>query len=594
MEKLLLIIESPGKREKITKYCKDLGIDAVVKASVGHIRELGDSGEDSRGFDINGSKVVSNWEVSKDKKKNLSAIKQEMKGRRVVLATDGDREGESIAWHLMEELKLKNPDRVVYQEITKDAIQKALANPRKLDVDLVGAALGRAHLDKMVGYSGTKRIVWALDIGAKSMGRVQSSALWLLASLELRIRAFKPEDYFTLSATYPEGFKALYRASKAGSQDTDAAVSEEQEAKESESDRITDPKIAAQIVSEAQSKPHKIVKVESQQATLNAPAPFTTSSLQQAAGALLKLAPERTMELAQVLYEQGMITYMRTDSVALSASFCEAALAYLQQTDPTNVPAKTAKHKSKDGAQEAHEAIRPTDCAMTAEKAQSLAEAPFQKLKGSGKAEAIKLYDLIWRRAIATQAAPALVAKTKVLLQSGTTNWEARGQVLTFPGYTKYWNNLSGDSVLPVVKEGQMMTSAKVQADKKRTSPPGRFSEPRLIQEMEKKGIGRPSTYASTVKTLKDRNYVQVEKGKLVVTPTGMELMAFLDAVIPDLVRPKFTAEMESQLDQIASGKLDWQTFLVDFYNQTFAPSLVKAESAIAQLKLQRKAAATK
>ena len=590
MDKLLLIIESPGKREKITKYCKDLGIDAVVKASLGHIRELANACEDDRGFDIDGTKIVSKWAVSTDKKKNLSAIRQEMKGRKVILATDGDREGESIAWHLMEELKLKNPDRVVYHEITKDAIQKALASPRKLDMHLVGAALGRAHLDKMVGYSGTKRIVWALDIGAKSMGRVQSSALWLLVSLELRIRAFKPEDYFTLSATYPEGFKALYRASKSTSEEAAGTVSEEQEAQEAESDRLTDPKVAAAIVQEAQSHPHKVIKLERQQAILNAPAPFTTSSLQQAAGALLKLAPERTMELAQVLYEQGLITYMRTDSVNLAETFCSAALAFLQKTDPKNVPEKTAKHKSKDGAQEAHEAVRPTDPAMTPEKAQSVADAPFAKLKGQGKAEALKLYDLIWRRAIATQTAPARVDKTKVLLQSGTTHWEARGQILTFPGYTLYWNNLSSDAVLPVLTEGQVMASAKLQADKKRTSPPSRFSEPRLIQEMEKKGIGRPSTYASTIKTLKDRNYVQVDKGKLVVTPMGMELMAFLDTVIPNLVRPKFTAEMESQLDQIASGKLNWQTFLVDFYTKTFAPALSQAEAAIVQLKQKRKA----
>src|SRR5579883_3231494 len=304
MDKLLLIIESPGKREKITKYCKELGIDAVVRASLGHIRELANAGEDDRGFDIDGTKVVSKWEVSTDKKKNLAAIRQEMKGRRVILATDGDREGESIAWHLMEELKLKNPDRVVYQEITKDAIQRALASPRKLDMGLVGAALGRAHLDKLVGYSGTKRVVWPLDIGAKSMGRVQSAALWLLVSLELRIRAFKPEDYFSLSVAYPEGFKALYRASKSGSTDeTTGAVAEEQEQTEAESDRITDPKVAAQIVAIAQSTPHQVIKVDRQAAALTAPAPFTTSSLQQSAGALLKLAPERTMELAQVLYE---------------------------------------------------------------------------------------------------------------------------------------------------------------------------------------------------------------------------------------------------------------------------------------------------
>jgi len=576
-EGLLLIIESPGKLKKITQYCKELGYDAVVKASMGHIRELFSTGEDGWGFAIDGNKITSDWSVTASKKKNVADIKSQAKGRRVILATDGDREGESIAWHLAQVLKLKNPDRITYAEITKPALKAALDKPRKLDDGLVGAALGRAHLDKMVGYSGSKRVVWALDIGAKSMGRVQSSALWILVKRELEIRNFKPTTYFSLTTTYGEGFKALYRAASTKASESVEVVDDSGEEKAgSESDRVTDKAVAEKILAIARSTPHQVTKVESKKTSQNPPAALTTSTLQQVAGSKLKFSPDQTMGVAQKLYEGGHITYMRTDSVALSEGFCDSVRQYLEQHDPENVPTKVAKHGNKEGAQEAHEAIRPTD----------INQDPKQ-IKLSG--EELALYTLIWQRAIATQCAPAQLNKTCVSIQSGSTNWEVRGQSLAFAGYTKHWNNLSGDSLLPVLKEGQTLKLIQVSADQKQTSAPGRYTEPKLVQEMEKKGIGRPSTYASTIKTLKDREYIKIPKAKgmakIEVTSMGLELMDVLDRVLPNIVRPQFTAEMEKSLDQVASGKLEWEKFLIEFYEKTFSPALIAAEKTIQDYK---------
>lgn len=355
-EGLLLVIESPGKLTKITEYCKALGYDAVVKASMGHIRDLPSSGTDGWGFEIQGRTIQSDWEVTKSKKKNLDEIKKLAKGRRVILATDGDREGESIAWHLSEVLKLKNPDRITYAEITKDALKAALSKPRKLDAGLVGAALGRAHLDKMVGYSGSKRVVWALNIGAKSMGRVQSSALWILVKRELEIKNFKPTNYFSLSTTYSEGFKAFYRSGTKSTALVEVPTADSDEAQPTaEGDRITDKAQAEQICAIAKSESHQVVSVETKKTSQNSPAAFTKSTLQQAAGSKFKFSPDETMQVAQKLYEGGHITYMRTDSVALSDVFCASVRKFLEQHDPQNVPAKVAKHSNKEGAQEAHD-----------------------------------------------------------------------------------------------------------------------------------------------------------------------------------------------------------------------------------------------
>ncbi|XGW00874.1 MAG: type IA DNA topoisomerase (plasmid) [Leptolyngbya sp. BL-A-14] len=440
-DKLLVIIESPGKIQKVSQYLKDLGYDAIVKASMGHIRELADAGKCNRGFDLEDAKVQSHWQVNSGKKKNVEDIRKLTKGRTVVLATDGDREGESISWHLAEVLKLKSPQRMVYQEITKDAIGRALKQLRPLDMGLVGAALARARLDKDVGYCGTQLVVWPLNIGARSMGRVQTAALAIATERERQIRTFKPQNYYSLSVDYAEGFKAFYRATRsqpapAGSAtEEDVARDDAQESgedKQSESDRITSQQEAERIVAIARQNPHQVITVEQKQAFQRPPEPFTTSTLQQAAGTRFKYRPDKTMELAQKLYEGGFITYMRTDSVALAETFCASVRKYLEQTDPKNVPQKTAQFRNKAGAQEAHEAVRPTDITQTPE-----------KLKGQLPDEQLSLYALIWQRTLATQCAPAELNKGRVVVQAGSTTWEARGQTVVYAGYTRYTNSLN-------------------------------------------------------------------------------------------------------------------------------------------------------
>ena len=580
-DSLLLIIESPGKIKKLTEYCKALGYDAIVKASFGHIRELANKGQDDCGFDIKGNHIESYWEISSSKSKNVSELKKLVKGRKVILATDGDREGESIAWHLCEVLKLKDPDRIVYQEITKDALKAALSKPRKLDMHLVGAALGRAHLDKLVGFAGSKRVVWKLNIGAKSMGRVQSAALWLLVQRELQIRNFKPQTYFSLSTEYKEGLKAFYCVapkSAPAASDSESVTSDSGEASATpESDRILTQAEADQLVAIARQSPHQVLRVDQQQTSQKPPAPFTTSTLQQAAGSRYKLSPDQTMALAQTLYEQGLITYMRTDSVALAAVFTATVQQYLTQHDPERLPQKAATFSNKAGAQEAHEAIRPTDVFKTPTNA---------GLDG----DLLQLYTLIWQRTVATQCAPALINKVRVLIQAGTTHWQARGQTLASAGYSHYWANIGGDALLPNLQTQQQLTATKVGAESKQTKPPGRFTEPTLVQAMEQKGVGRPSTYASTIATLKDREYIAVGKGKgqqgkLEVTAMGLELMQVLDSLLPGIVRPTFTAEMEAALDEVAKGKLQWEGYMTGFQSQVFEPALQKAEAAISQMK---------
>lgn len=576
----LLLIESPGKSKKLSQI---LGPGWIVKASMGHVRELSDDGEDALGFELLDERVECHYEPRGARgKKVLAELRQAVKqADAVYIATDCDREGETIGWHLQQALRLKNPHRVVYTEITAPAVRQAIAHPRPLDQALVGAGRARDCLDKLVGYRGSKHLVWKLNNGAKSMGRVQSATLHLLCLREKEILAFTPQDYWSVWVEYEEGFKAFYRRTinpKATSkpnpktatpknQPAGDGVDDAAEEKQAvESDRITSQAEADRLVAIARSSAHQVVKVESKKTQQSPPPPFITSTLQQAAGAKLRLSPEQTMRIAQSLYEAGHITYMRTDSVALSTQFCAAVKAYLEEHDPTNVSQRTMHHRSGQNAQEAHEAIRPTDVNQTP-----------QQLQRSLTADEAKLYELIWNRAIASQCAAAQLAKTRVVTQSGEAYWEARGQVVTFPGYTRYWNNLSTDTQLPRLQQSQPLTLKRAGADQKQTQPPPRYTEPKLVQLMERKGIGRPSTYAPTVKTLKERTYVQIVKGKLHPTPLGMELDAFLEGVLPDLLQPEFTAQMESALDAIAAGQQEWQTYLTRWNQTYFAPALADA-----------------
>jgi len=572
MPKRLLVVESPGKVKKLSQI---LGSEWKVLASCGHIRELSDEGEDSLGFSMDGSRVKCNY-IPRDQraKETIQKLKAAVKQvDEVVIATDPDREGETIAWHIKEVLGLKEPKRVIYTEITAPAVREAIAKPRKLDLNLVGAGQCRDCLDKLVGYKGSP-LVWALNNGAKSVGRVQSATLHLICQREKEILTFVPQDYWSVWVDYAEGFRAFYKGTANSDADTpeqktetndDAATNTTQAP---ESKRILSEAEANRLVEEARRHPHQVIKFEGKIVQRQPPPPFTTSSLQQAAGSKLRFSPDKTMQVAQKLYEAGLITYMRTDSVMLSPEFCASARQWLEQNDPQNVPQTLAKHRSAKLAQEAHEAIRPTDVFR-----------PSAELRVELPTDDFNLYVMIWKRAIASQCRAAQLRKTQIVTQSGNLLWLCNGQVVEFYGYARYWNNISKDTVIPQLQQGQMLTLKDAQHEKKQTQPPPRYTEPKLVQLMERKGIGRPSTYAPTVATLKKRDYVQLTKDHLQPTALGLEVDAFLQKALPDLLEAEFTAKMEDALDAIAIGKQGWQQYLSTWNQEYFAPALAKAKT---------------
>ncbi|MBE9256416.1 MULTISPECIES: type I DNA topoisomerase [Aphanizomenonaceae] len=574
MPKRLLVVESPGKVKKLSQI---LGADWIVRASCGHIRELSNEGDDSLGFTMDGNTVSCNY-VPRDQraKETIQQLKAAVRQvDEVVLATDPDREGETIAWHLKETLGLRDPKRVVYTEITPSAVRNAIAHPRKLDTNLIGAGLCRDCLDKLVGYKGSP-LVWALNNGAKSVGRVQSATLHLICQREREILAFVPQDYWSVWVDYQEGFRAFYKGTANTEKETPEAETETHDDAASnnpekpESQRVLSEAEANRLVEEAKLHPHQIIHLEGKLVYRQPPPPFTTSTLQQAAGSKLKFSPDKTMQVAQKLYEAGLITYMRTDSVMLSPEFCASARQWLEQNDPQNVPQQVAKQRSSKTAQEAHEAIRPTDVFR-----------PSVQLRAELPEDEFNLYVMIWKRAIASQCRPAQLRKTLVITKSGNILWQARGQVIEFYGYAKYWLNLSKDAVLPLLQQGQKLNLAKAGHDQKQTQPPPRYSEPKLVQLMERKGIGRPSTYAPTIATLKKRNYVELKKDNLQPTNLGLEVDEFLQKALPDLLEAEFTAKMENALDAISEGKNSWQHYLTNWNQSYFVPALSNAKTVV-------------
>jgi DNA topoisomerase I len=560
----LLIVESPGKIKKLKSI---LGVDWDVKASIGHIRQLANDGEGSLGFDFEDNRIDCRYIPRDDRaKQTIAGLKAAAKNAsEVILASDPDREGEMIAWHLAQVLGLKKPKRVVYQEITEAAVRTAIARPRFLDDNLVAAGRCRDCLDKLVGYRGSP-LVWRLNNGAKSVGRVQSATLHLVCQREREIQVFVPQDYWSVFVDYAEGFRAFFHGSVQADSDEEVGDDAGPQEKVTESTRVLSREEAERLVAIAQAYPHQVLSIEGKISPKKPPAPFTTSSLQQAAGSRLKFSPEKTMQVAQKLYEAGLITYMRTDSVQLSPEFCTAARQWLEARDRDNVPDKVAKQRSAKQAQEAHEAIRPTDVfKASAELKQQLPDDEF------------KLYVLIWMRAIASQCKSAQIRKTRVVTQSGDVQWQAKGQVVEFAGYSKYWKDISGDTELPVLRKSQPLNLDNTGHEQKQTQPPPRYTEPKLVQLMERRGIGRPSTYAPTIATLKQREYVQLLKDKLQPTEMGLQVDTFLGQALPELLEADFTAQMESVLDAIADGKQEWQHYLMSWNQDYFEPALAKA-----------------
>ncbi len=545
----LVIVESPAKSKTISKY---LGRDYTVKASVGHVRDLPKSNKNA--IDI-AHGFVPHYEISKGKEKVISDLRASAKkATEVLLATDPDREGEAIAWHVAQALGLKNAKRVVFHEITERAVKNAIEHPRPIDQNLRKAQEARRVLDRLVGYD-LSGLIWKKVRYGLSAGRVQSPALRILVEREREIRAFKPEDFWVITADVETNKKIPL------------TLTCSQEPKTQED---------ADAILEAGRKGAWSVKdiTESEMRRAARP-PFTTSTLQQAASSRLGISPSRTMGIAQKLYEDGHITYMRTDSMTLSAVAQQQILGIVEAAYGKNyVRAQHYKTKSKN-AQEAHEAIRPTDAG---------------RKSAGGTEEQQRLYRLIWQRTIASQMAAAQLLKTKIIAHVGLPPARAggaqagdgktalptyveipdffvNGSRTLFDGWLKADPHAKGEDVeLPKVSVGEPLTLLDIKDEHKQTQPPGRYSEAGLVKELEKRGIGRPSTYASIIKTLHDREYVERENRSLKPTDTGEVVSSFLEDQFANYISDSFTAQMEDKLDDIADGKAEYEKILRDFY----------------------------
>ncbi|MEZ4210976.1 MAG: type I DNA topoisomerase [Candidatus Paceibacterota bacterium] len=524
----LLIVESPSKAKTIEKY---LDNKYTVRASVGHIRDLPKSNK--KAVDIrNGFKPT--YEISPLKKKVVDELKKiANKADEVVLATDLDREGEAIAWHLEETLGLKNPKRIVFNEITESAIKEALLHPREVDINLKNAQEARRVLDRLFGYD-LSGLIWKKVRYGLSAGRVQSPALRIIMEREREIRAFKPENYYVLSALLKGGGdEMLFTCDK----------------------EIWDKKEAEEIFENAKVGKWSVVSIKETEAARAPRPPFTTSTMQQVASTRLGFAPSRTMGVAQKLYEKGLITYMRTDSTNLSKSAQMQMVKYVEENFGKEYAKANFYSKKSKNAQEAHEAIRPTN--------------PARPALGTTEDEK-KLYTLIWERAISSQMTPAKILRTKVsanISDGKIPNFSINGSRILFPGWLAVDKRSRGEDVeVPKLSEKDSLTLTKANMEEKETLPPGRYTEAGLIKELEKRDIGRPSTYASIIKTIVDRGYVMKEGRTLIPTDTGDVVSTFIENNFGNYISDSFTAEMESELDEIAVGKRTYVKTLEDFY----------------------------
>ncbi|MBM7405393.1 MULTISPECIES: type I DNA topoisomerase [Sphingomonas] len=542
----LVIVESPAKAKTIEKY---LGKDYRVLASYGHVRDLpakDGSVDPDEGFAME-------WETYADKSRQLKAIADEAKkADRLILATDPDREGEAISWHVQEVLAKKKAlpkevERVTFNAITKPAILAAMKAPRGLDTDLIDAYRARRALDYLVGFT-LSPVLWRKLPGAKSAGRVQSVALRLIVEREREIEGFTAQEYWSVVAQMEQdGQPFEARLVKFDGKKLDRLSLGDQGSAFAAKEAVEAARLS-------------VVSVETKPATRNPPPPFTTSTLQQEAARKLGFSASHTMRIAQSLYEDGAITYMRTDGVQMDGSAIDAARgAIANRYDASYVPDKPRQYQTKaKNAQEAHEAIRPTD---------------FSKDR-AGAGDHGRLYDLIWKRALASQMASARLERTAVELEDGTgrLGLRATGQVVLFPGYLALYEEGRDDAGdedsrrLPLLRDGDAPAKKGVTAEQHFTQPPPRFSEASLVKRLEELGIGRPSTYASIIQVLKDRAYVRVEKNRFFAEESGRLLTAFLERFFEKYVGYDFTAGLEEELDDVSGGRAEWQAVLEAFW----------------------------
>ena len=563
-KKSLVIVESPAKAKTIGKY---LGKDYEVKACMGHLRDLPKS---VMGVDIEND-FEPNYKPIKGKEDIIKDLKASAKASRVVyLATDPDREGEAISWHLKHLLELDDASarRVTFNEITQKVVRESIESPRDIDENLVNAQQARRILDRIVGYQ-LSPLLWRKVRRGLSAGRVQSVAMRMVAEREREIAAFVPEEYWTLDATLradsrEKPFTARYYG-KDGKK-YEPASAEETEA----------------IVAAVQNAPFTVKSVKRTDKQRSPSPPFTTSTMQQEASRKLNMTPRRTMAIAQQLYEGvditgegtvGLITYMRTDSLRISEdALAEAKSFILGRYGADYYPASPRRYKAKAGAQDAHEAIRPSNVHLTPE-----------QVKGDLTGEQYRLYRLIWSRFIASQMKNAVYDSVAVEIEADVHSFHASASSLKFSGYTAVYEESRDDekeeklSFLPSLTEGETLKAEDFSREQHFTQPPSRYSDATLIRAMEENGIGRPSTYAPTVSTILDREYVVKEGKYLKITPLGDVVTTLMEDKFASIVDMKFTANMEEKLDDVEEGSREWKTLLRDFYTD-FEASLKQAE----------------
>jgi DNA topoisomerase-1 len=574
--KPLIIVESPTKAKTIKKF---LPPRFVVKASVGHVRDLPKS---TLGVDVEHD-FAPKYLTIKGKGDIIKELKAAAKSAsEVYLATDPDREGEAIAWHLAEILKLENPKRIELHEITKDAALAAIADPHAIDMPRVNAQQARRILDRLVGYK-ISPLLWAKVRGGLSAGRVQSVAVRMIVDREREINAFVPREYWSITArlakqqvngTPPVIFPAeLYQI--------DGAKAE-----------VTDGKTAAEVVDAVKDAPWRVSSVKERETRRNAAAPFTTSTIQQEASRKLKFRVRKTMQLAQALYEgvdlgaegtQGLITYMRTDSTRIADSAREAAREFIETTYGKEFASSGRQFKMREGAQDAHEAIRPTSVFRTPD-----------SVAGVLKRDELRLYRLIWERFVASQMAPAVFDQTTVDIIIGRYTFRSTGSVLKFAGFTRVYEEGRDDAqtapaeeltdgkkpLLPKLTVDERLDLKGIDPKQHFTEPPPRFTEASLVRVLEENGIGRPSTYSSIVETIQARGYVEQIERRFHPTDIGIQVNDLLAEHFKDVVDPGFTAQMERDLDGVADSGGDWVAVLRTFYDK-FSLELAAAEEKL-------------
>ena len=565
----LVIVESPAKAKTINKY---LGDDYKVLASFGHIRDL----PSKDGSVQPDNDFAMTWELSTGGQKRLKDIIAALKDAdTIILASDPDREGEAIAWHILEELTArkkiagKQIERVVLHEFTKKAVTEAIKNPRQIDDNLVSAYMARRALDYLVGFT-LSPVLWRKLPGSKSAGRVQSVALRLICDRETEIEKFKSEEYWTIDAELLTSSKAVIKSRLVNL-----------DGKKLEKFDLNTEAKALEAKAKIEAQNFAISNVERKKANRYPAPPFTTSTLQQEAARKLRFSAKKTMQVAQKLYEDGHITYMRTDAVNLSeeaiAACREAIVKYFGEAYLPKQP-KEYKTKSKN-AQEAHEAIRPAHVSDTP-----------KKLEGKLDADAYKLYELIWKRTVACQMNPAVLDRVVIDATSadGLILLRANGQVIDFDGFLKLYQESKDDSdeddenrILPNVTEGEKVDKGEITPEQHFTTPPPRFTEASLVKKLEELGIGRPSTYASIISVLQERKYVRVEKLRFIPEDRGRIVTVFLENYFKKYVEYDFTAQLEEFLDDVSAGEMDWKKLLGGFWTK-----FIKNISAVQPLQI--------